>query len=108
LYLTNPADKALIQKFVKELKTTKPEIFADLRKYKLVDAKGNLARNWAGPKGVKFLQIMLNHLIGANLKVDGAYGPNTFWALVQYQKQSNVYKSTTLRDVQAFANQNNL
>jgi len=108
LYLTNLADKALIQRFVKELKITKPEIFEDLKKHKLVDTDGNLAKIWSGPKWVKFLQIMLNYLSWANLKVDGAYGPNTFWALVQYQKQSNIYKSTTLASVQAFANQNNL
>ena len=108
LYLSNPADKALIQLLVKDLKNEKPEIFVDLKKHKLVDENGNLPNVWSGPKGVKFLQIMLNNLSWANLKVDGAYGPNTFWALVQYQKWSNIYKTTTLSDVQDFTNSKNL
>ena len=34
LYLSNPADKALIWLFVKELKQTKPDIFEDLKKHR--------------------------------------------------------------------------
>jgi len=108
LYLSNPADKALIWLFVKELKQTKPNIFEDLKKHKLVNENGDLPRLWSGSKWVKLLQIMLNHLTWANLKVDWLYGPNTFWALVQYQKWSDIYKSTSLADVQNFANSKNL
>ena len=108
IYLSDKADKALMQTMVDEFVQSHQEIIKDLKKYKLLDANNKLKQPWSGPRGVKFLQVMLNHLSNANLKVDGAFWPNTFWALVQYQKQSDIYKATTLQDTQSFANSKNL
>jgi hypothetical protein len=91
-YLTREDEKKLLSQLAKRIKSKKSDVFKQLEKEGLVNEDGKLTEPWSGKKGVKFIQIMLNHLLNKSLKIDGFFGSETLQALLQFQIDSKFYK----------------
>jgi hypothetical protein len=106
IYLKRDVEKTLLKILSKKIKEKYPNIFNQLRQYGLVKKNGDLLESWSGKKGVKFIQIMLNYLLNKSLKVDGLFGPRTLLALLQFQRDNEIYKSATLEEIEKFLQDN--
>jgi len=86
---------------VSRIKEKDATAFNNLVSKWVINENWKLSRHWSGKKGLMVIQTALNieWYTGKNWKkltVDGRYGANTFWALINYQKKDTDYKSCWL------------
>ncbi len=101
LELQKDFDKKEIKKLVMRIKNKDQASFNLLVKKRIITKEGKLREPWSGYKWMHIIQVALNlewytGKNGKKLIVDGKYGANTFWALINYQKKDDKYHNTIL------------